>query len=306
MRQTAALLLLAAALPTAALGQQAALPAAGGTRVVLLGTGTPNADPDRSGPSLAIVVRGSVYLVDAGPGLVRRAEAARRRGVGELTQPNLKIVFLTHLHSDHTLGLPDLMFTPWVLERTTPLEVYGPPGTRAMVAHLSAAYIEDQQVRLDGWQPQNATGNKAGAHEIHAGEVYRDSNVRVVAFPVPHGSWPNAFGYRFETADRTIVVSGDTRPSDEVVRACNGCDVLVHEVYSTAGFAKRTAAWRRYHAHFHTSSAELAEIATRARPTLLVLTHQLSWGVPADSLLGEIRRAGYTGRVVSGNDLDVF
>src|SRR5204863_7453244 len=126
--------------------------------VVLLGTGTPNADPDRSGPAVAIVVRGSVYLVDAGPGVVRRAEEARRRGVAALTQPNLKMVFLTHLHSDHTVGLPDLIFTPWVLDRTAPLEVFGPHGTRAMIAHLTAAFVEDVRVRLDGVQPQNKTG----------------------------------------------------------------------------------------------------------------------------------------------------
>src|SRR5437016_5754294 len=120
------------------------------TRLVLLGTGTPNADPERSGPALAVVVNGSAYLVDAGPGIVRRAEAARQKGIAALTQPNLKIVFLTHLHSDHTLGLPDLIFTPWVLDRTAPLEVYGPRGTKAMTAHLTAAYIEDVHVRLDG------------------------------------------------------------------------------------------------------------------------------------------------------------
>jgi ribonuclease BN (tRNA processing enzyme) len=305
MRQTALALLLASALASAALAQEDArqAPAA---RVVLLGTGTPNADPDRSGPAVAVVVNGSVYLVDAGPGIVRRAEAARRHGVAELTQPNLRIVFLTHLHSDHTAGLPDLMLTPWVLERSAPLEVYGPSGTLSMVTHLVAAFAEDRRIRLDGWQPQNRTGHETHAHEIRPGLVYQDSNVRVIAFLVAHGSWPEAFGYRFETAGRTIVISGDTRPSDAVVEACNGCDVLVHEVYSSAGFSTRPAAWRRYHAYFHTSSQELADIATRARPGLLVLYHQLLWGTSPEALLEEIRRAGYGGRVVSGNDLDVF
>ncbi len=119
----------------------APISAAAQTRVILLGTGTPNPDPERSGPAVAVVVNGSVYLLDAGPGIVRRAEAARRHGVEALTQDNLKIVFLTHLHSDHTLGLPDLIFSPWVSGRTAPLEVYGPRGTRAMTAHLTAAYI---------------------------------------------------------------------------------------------------------------------------------------------------------------------
>ncbi len=280
-------------------------PAAAQTQLVLLGTGTPNADPERSGPSLAVVVNGAVYLVDAGPGVVRRAEAARQRGVTAMTQSNLRIVFLTHLHSDHTLGLPDLIYTPWVLDRTAPLEVYGPRGTRAMTAHLTAAFVEDVRVRLDGWQPQNSTGYKVNAHEIHPGVIYQDSNVSVTAFPVLHGSWPEAYGYRFQTADRSIVISGDTGPTAALIAACNGCDILVHEVYSERGFKSRSPAWQRYHRHFHTSSGELARVATQARPGLLVLYHQLMWGTSPDELVAEIRR-GYGGRVVSGSDLDVY
>ena len=275
------------------------------TRVVLLGTGNPTANPERSGPAVAVVVNGSAYLVDAGPGVVRRAEAARR-GVAELAQENLRIVFLTHLHSDHTLGLPDLMFTPWVLGREAPLEVYGPRGTAAMTRHLTAAYAEDVRRRLDGRQPQNTTGWRVNAHEIRPGLVYADSNVRVIAFRVPHGNWEEAYGYRIEAADRSIVISGDTRASDAVVEACRGCDVLVHEAYSDAGFRALPPEWQRYHAGFHTSASELAALAARARPGLLVLTHLLTWGgVPYDSILGEVRR-GYGGRVVLGSDLDVY
>ncbi len=283
----------------------APISAAAQTRVILLGTGTPNPDPERSGPAVAVVVNGSVYLVDAGPGIVRRAEAARQHGVEALTQDNLKIVFLTHLHSDHTLGLPDLIFSPWVSGRTAPLEVYGPRGTRAMTAHLTAAYIEDVRVRLDGWQPQNSTGYKVNAHEIGPGVVFHDSNVTVTAFAVPHGEMSAAFGYRFQTADRTIVISGDTGPTDAVAAACNGCDVLVHEVYSERGFATRTPDWQRYHRHFHTSSSELARVASQAHPGLLVLYHQLFWGTTPDDLVAEVKQ-GYNGSVVSGSDLDVF
>ncbi len=283
----------------------APLGAAAQTRVVLLGTGTPNPDPQRSGPAVAVVVNGSVYLVDAGPGIVRRAEAARQHGVEALTQDNLKIVFLTHLHSDHTLGLPDLIFSPWVSGRTAPLEVYGPRGTKAMTAHLTAAYIEDVRVRLDGWQPQNSTGYKVNAHEIGPGVVYHDSNVTVTAFAVPHGDMNAAFGYRFQTADRAIVISGDTGPTDAVAAACHGCDVLVHEVYSERGFATRTADWQRYHRHFHTSSGELARVASQAHPGLLVLYHLLLWGTTPEDLVAEVKQ-GYSGPVVSGSDLDVF
>src|SRR5205085_2766119 len=111
-----------------------------------------------------------------------------------------------------------------------------------------------------------------------AGEVYRDSNVTVTAFRVQHGSWPVALGYRFATADRVVVVSGDTRPTEAVVDQCRGCDVLVHEVRSDARLTTRPPAWQAYHRAFHTSTVELAALATRARPKLLVLYHQLYWG----------------------------
>jgi ribonuclease BN (tRNA processing enzyme) len=276
------------------------------TRVVMLGTGTPNADPDRSGPSVAVVAGGRAYLVDCGPGVVRRAAAAAtRHGIAALAADRLGIVFVTHLHSDHTLGLPDLMLTPWVLERHTPLEVYGPPGVAAMTRHLLEAYAEDIQVRQSGLEPDQHDGWKVNAHEIAPGIVYRDSNVTVKAFAVPHANWKHAFGYRFEARDLTVVFSGDTRPSDAVANACHRCDVLVHEVYSAARLASRPPEWQRYHRDAHTSTTELAEIATRARPTLLVLYHQLFWGASDDSLVAEVRR-GYDGRVVSARDLDVY
>ena len=283
--------------PSALLGQ---------TQVVLLGTGTPNADPARSGPATAIVVDGRSYLVDAGPGIVRRAaEAAELHGLDALRPPNLQRVFLTHLHSDHTVGLPDVAFTPWVLERTAPLSVIGPPGTEAMMGHLSAAYALDVQMRLEGLEPANETGHSIQARDVREGVVYEDDWVRVTAFEVPHGSWEAAFAYRFETADRSIVVSGDTGPAPEVMRrACDGCDVLVHEVYAQAGFERREPVWQAYHSRFHTSGPELGAIAEAVQPGLLLLTHQLLWGATPDQLLSEIR-ASFRGEVRYGNDLEV-
>ncbi len=283
----------------------AALVLAAVTQVVLLGTGTPNADPDRSGPGVAVVVRSRAYLVDCGPGIVRRAAAAARKGIPALEADKLGIVFVTHLHSDHTLGLPDLILTPWVLERRTPLELYGPPGVRAMAEHLLAAYRKDIRIRLEGLEPDKHQGYRVNAHEIVPGVVYRDSNVVVTAFAVPHANWRQAFGYRFETPDRVIVISGDTRPSEAIVAACDGCDVLVHEVYSAERFKTRPPEWQRYHADAHTSTVELAAIAARARPKLLVLYHQLFWGASDEDLVREVQR-GYSGPVVSGKDLDIF
>ena len=256
-------------------------------------------------PALAIVVNGQAYLVDCGPGIVRRAAAARRAGVDALATSKLTHIFITHLHSDHTLGYPDLIFTPWVLGRQKPLEAYGPPGLAEMTRYILAAYEEDIRIRLDGLEPANADGCKVNVHEVAPGRIYSDENVSVTAFPVQHGSWRHAYGFRFDTADRTIVVSGDTAPCASLIEHARGCDVLVHEVYSQAGFETRTPEWQRYHAAFHTSTTELAEIARQVRPKLLILTHLLFWGSTPDQLLSEIRRS-YDGPVQCGSDLDVY
>jgi ribonuclease BN (tRNA processing enzyme) len=275
------------------------------TQLVLLGTGTPNAEPDRSGAALAVVVNGTPYLVDAGPGVVRRANEAFQAGTRGLALKGLATVFLTHLHTDHTVGLPDLIYTPWVLEREAPLRIIGPPGTETMALHLTEAYEEDIQVRLGGLEPANPTGYRVEARDVAPGVVFEDANVTVTAFPVAHGDWTHAFGYRFETPDRVIVVSGDTGPTDVVAEYCGGCDILVHEVYSQSGWEGRAPVWQRYHAASHTSGTELGRIAALADPKLLVLTHQLLWGATPEELLAEVR-SGFSGPVVYGKDLDVF
>lgn len=275
------------------------------TQVVLLGTGTPNADPDTSGPAVAIVVNDTPYVVDAGPGVVRRAAAAARKGVTGLEVSKLRRLFITHLHSDHTAGYADFILTPAVLDRDAPLEVFGPPGTRRMTDHILKAYSEDIDLRVNGLEPAKPRGYEIRARDVGPGIIYRDGNVTVKAFAVSHGSWKHAYGYRFETPDKTVVISGDCTFSESVIENCNGCDILIHEVYSTAGFARREPEWQKYHAVFHTSSKQLSALASKARPGLVVLYHQLLWGATPEQLLEEIE-AGYSGRVVFGRDLDIY
>jgi ribonuclease BN (tRNA processing enzyme) len=274
------------------------------TQIVLLGTGTPNADPDRCGPAVAILVDGIPYLIDCGPGIVRRAAAAYKAGICGLAVENLNRLFLTHLHSDHTAGYPDLILTPWVLGRSEPLEVYGPEGTLSMTEHILAAYAQDIRVRRDGLEPSNDRGYRVKAHEIQEGACYQDANIRVEAIPVSHGAWPS-FGFRFATPDKTIVLSGDTCPVDSLEEPSTGCDVLIHEVYAAERFKTRPKVWQDYHASMHTSAYELGKFAARVQPGLLILYHQLFWGASDDELLAEIRQH-YDGIVVSGSDLDVY
>lgn len=275
------------------------------TRVVLLGTGNPNAEPDRSGPSLAIVVDNTSYLVDCGPGVVRRAAAARQAGVIGLGAEKLNKLFITHLHSDHTAGYADFLLTPAVLERDGPVEVFGPPGIKEMNDFIMKAYKQDMDVRIFGLEKGDSVAYQVNVTEIKPGRIYKDSLVEVLAFTVKHGSWQYAYGYKFITPDKSIVVSGDCTYTESIADICNGCDILIHEVYSQDGYSRRPEKWKTYHADFHTSSQQLARLASKAKPKLLVLTHQLIWDSTEEILLTEIKSV-YNGKVVSGKDLDIF
>jgi ribonuclease BN (tRNA processing enzyme) len=277
----------------------------GRTKIVLLGTGNPNADPDRSGPSLAIVVDDVPYIVDCGPGIVRRAAAASKLGIGGLKPEQLNKLFITHLHSDHTIGYADFILTPAVLERTGPTEVFGPKGLYEMNNHILKAYQQDYNIRIFGLEQGDSVAYKVNVHEIEPGIIYKDSLVEVQAFLVKHGSWEYAYGFKFITPDKSIVISGDCTYSEKIIEMCNGCDVLIHEVYSQDGYSRRPSKWKTYHADFHTSSLQLAQLANLAKPKLLILTHQLIWDSSEDKLLQEIR-SDYKGKVISGKDLDVF
>ncbi|MDJ0765716.1 MAG: MBL fold metallo-hydrolase [Myxococcota bacterium] len=277
----------------------------GKTSVVMLGSGTPVLAPENSGPAVVVVAGGKSYLVDFGPGVVRRAEAAYRMGMEAVNPRRITHAFATHLHSDHTLGYADLMLTPPVVGRDWPLHVYGPPGIKAMTEHIMAAYTEDLNIRKSRKGITEFSGYETKPVEFKPGVIYEDANVRVTAFAVAHGKWEHAYGFKFETKDRTIVISGDTTPTNRVAETCDGCDVLVHEVYCYEGWKNGPKDWRHYHKHYHTSGPELAQLARKARPKLLLLYHKLFFGCTEEQLLEEVTRR-YDGDVKLAEDLGVY
>ena len=287
------------------------------TQIVFLGTGTPLPDPQRSGPSTAVVVNDRAYIFDVGTGVVRRAAAARDKGITGLEPRTLRFAFLTHLHSDHTLGLPDLILTPWVMGRSEPLQLWGPRGTRAMVNHILEAYKDDIAIRSTRLEGSNTTGFKVKVHEIKASDVYRDENVTIKPFQVKHGEWKQSLGYRIEAPGRVVVIAGDTSPAESIVENCQGCDVLIAEAYTQASFDLTSAHWQKYRRAYHTSTRELADMATRAKVGLLVLTHRGNAGCDQSQAVGCLDAGSeeqmlketkqyYNGNVVAAHDLDVF
>jgi ribonuclease BN (tRNA processing enzyme) len=199
--------------------------------------------------------------------------------------------------------------------REDPLELYGPRGIAAMTERIHDAWAEDIDQRLNDLQPSPPRGYQVNVHEIEPGVVYADDNITVTAIPVEHGPWI-AFGYRIDTPDRTIVISGDARPTPALTEACDGCDLLIFEIYTMGSTARVTPEWQAYRRAYHTSTEELAAIASESRPELLVLYHRANPGcdqVGTDcggtgteaEALAEIREL-YDGTVVEAHDLDVF
>jgi ribonuclease Z len=231
----------------------------------------------------------------------------RRIAAAGLPVTGPEALFVTHLHSDHTLGYPDLILTSWVMGRHRPLQAYGPHGLGAMTHYILEAWHEDEDVRTNGLERESPNGYAVDVHEITPGVVYDSAGVRVTAISVLHGSWKEAYGYRIDTPDRSVVISGDTRYSTALRDAAQGVDVLVHEVYDGARLRPENRPggdlWVAYMHAFHTSDAELGRLAAEAKPKLLVLTHGVGPGAYSDEVIATIHAAGYPGPVIAGKDL---
>ena len=189
--------------------------------------------------------------------------------------------------------------------RDEPLEVYGPEGTEKLTRHLLKAFQDDIHYRLVGLEPANNLGWQVHVHEITEGLIYSDEHIQVEAFSVKHGSLPNAFGYRFRTPDKVIVISGDTAPCENIRAYSHGVDILIHEVYNHAAFTQKDPIWQSYNAINHTSTLELARLALETKPGLLVTYQTLFWGADNQNILDEIHSI-YSGPVMIGEDLQVI
>ena len=278
------------------------------TKLLILGSGTPNPDPERSGSAYAIVTNGQSYLVDFGPGVIRRASAFSPSWGGEFESmeiQNLNYAFLTHLHSDHSAGLADLILSPWVLERKESLNLFGPRGLKKMAAKITDAYQIDIDYRINGSQPSNPEGYKTKVTEIAEGIIYKDKYISVEAFENNHGDFKNSFGFVFTTKDKKIVISGDTAYSQKVIEKSKEADILVHEVYSEKGFKEKTRDWQIYHKAHHTSAPDVGKIASMSKPKKLVLSHILFWGNSKESIVEEVK-SNFDGEVIIAEDLMVI
>jgi ribonuclease Z len=276
-------------------------------KVILLGTaGGPTISAQRLGISTLVLAGSEKLLFDCGRSMTT--------GMAKLAidPADVTKVFLTHLHSDHIVSLPELYLFPWAQGRTVPLQVWGPDGTRSMVKHLQEAFSFDIHIRRDVDERFSAEGIKIIATDIHEGVVYEANGVKVTAFLVDHGPIKPAFGYRVDYRGHSVVLSGDTKPSDNLVKFSQGVDVLIHEVgrskqdpalvgppdellpnsRQTRGQVKRIA-------DHHTDGKEAGRVFEEVKPKLAVFSHFNN--APAETIL--LVRESYAGPVEFGEDL---
>jgi len=293
-RVTGIVFVLMAFAPGVAAGQE--------IKVTLLGTGAPPPVMHRFGPSILVEAGGQKFLVDAGRG------ALQRLGQLKVRWQDVDGVLLTHLHSDHVVGFPDLWLTGWLVGpgRDRPLQVWGPRGTKKMMSHLEQAYEFDIRIRLydDRAAPE---GIVVLAEDISEGIVVEKGGLKITAFEVDHKPIKPAFGYRVDYGGRSVVLSGDTRVSQNLIRHAQGVDLLVHEVVSPETFQRAGTPPERAKSviEHHVTPEQAGEVFAKTKPRLAVYSHIVLPIATEQDLIPPTRKT-YSGPVEVGEDLMVI
>jgi len=268
-------------------------------KVTLLGTGTPQPIMERFGPSILVQAGGQSLLFDAGRGCLQRLRQIN------LGYNKINALFLTHLHSDHIVGLPDLWLTGWLISgRKLPLKVLGPTGTADMIKYLQLAFAFDIRIRVED-DKASEEGSKILVAEIKQGIIYDEGGVKVIAFEVDHYPVVPAFGYRIEYNGRSVVLSGDTRYSENLIKFAKGTDLLIHEVAIAPDTLSKKDPKYNILAH-HTTTEQTAMIFNLVKPKLAAYSHIVKiYGVPEQEIL-KLAKANYSGPIILGEDLMSF
>jgi ribonuclease Z len=275
--------------------------------LTFLGTGAPRPSLRRYGPGILVETDKHLLLVDAGSGLRERIYQA---GAFELLT-SIDHVLLTHLHYDHTIGLSDLWLSGWLYGRRVPLRVQGPPGTKAMMDELVRMYAWDLEYR--GVVGVPLAGAEIAAEDVLPGVIYEREGLKVTAFDVEHMPIDpetgaaldfrgRTYGFRIEYKGRSVVFSGDTRPSENLVELGRGADVLIHEVQVPATESTPEARLANVSLSVHSTPAQAAEIFKRAAPRMAVYSHIIPPGATSEELMA-LTRPTYEGPLTVAHDL---
>jgi ribonuclease Z len=270
---------------------------AGPMELVLLGTGYPYPSAERAGPSCAVIVGGKTFILDAGRGTVMRLAGL------DVAWDTIAAAFITHLHSDHIDGLPDLFHSSWQFGSGRPFELYGPEGIQNVADGILKFYEADIHIRRDLTEKLSPQGASIKVQEVRDGAVYVfPEDVQITAFAVNHDPVKPAFGYRIDSGPYSIVFSGDTGPDPNLTRYAKDAGILVHEAYvrPDTGSGRGAYAWTIY--DYHTSAREAGEAAAKANAGILVLTHLIPGSAPESLFLAEAKKS-FDGLIIVGKDL---
>ena len=268
-------------------------------KVTLLGTGTPQPIMERFGASILVQAGSEILLFDAGRGCLQRLFQIN------ISYDRINALFLTHLHSDHIVGLPDLWLTGWLISRrVTPLNVFGPTGTDEMINYLRKAFAFDIKMRIED-DRRSEEGSKFLVKEIEQGVIYEKNGVKVIAFEVDHHPVVPAFGYRVEYNGHSVTLSGDTRYSENLIKFAKGTDLLIHEVAVAPDTLSKSDPAYPILAH-HTTPEQASKVFNEVKPKLAAYSHIVKiYGRNEQELLKRTK-ANYSGRFVIGADLMNF
>lgn len=271
-------------------------------KVTLLGTGCPTPVMERFGPSTLVEAAGQKFVFDAGRGAIQRLRQVNVRW------QDIDGVFITHLHSDHVVGFPDLWLTGWLVGtgRNRPLRVWGPAGTKKLISHLEQAFEFDIHTRLENNRVK-PDGVVIVATDINDGVVHENGGVKITAFEVNHAPVKPAFGYRIDAAGRSVVLSGDTRFCENLIRHATGADLLIHEVVAPESLRRAGVPPERIDAviEHHTTPGQAGKVFERVKPRLAVYSHIVMPSATADELIAPARTV-YSGPLEIGEDLMVI
>ena len=272
-------------------------------RVTLLGTGTPEASPDRYGPSTLVEAGDEKLIFDAGRGATIRLAQA------EVPLTNIT-VFLTHLHSDHINGLGDLWATGYMapIFRDKPLKIFGPTGIAELTGGLKMAFQPDIDIRsvemATRGLPFHLSGTAFDATEVDRdGVVFDKGGVKVTAIRVKHAE-NKAFGYRVDYGGRSVVISGDTSLSKNLMKKARGADLIIHEVMGVNDKLLKDPLIKGV-LSAHTTPEQAGSLFADAKPKMAVFTHIILFGM-SEKQLETATRKTYSGPLTVGRDLMTF
>ena len=271
--------------------------------VTLLGTGTTEIDFKRFGPSTLVEIENKLFLFDTGRGAaIRLSQIDRPR---ELFS-RLQQIFLTHLHSDHVVGLPDIYMTGWIMHNDKKLTITGPPGTAAMLNHLRQAFERDIYFRHELDTKYSALGLDVVVNEItNEMSVFDQDGIKITAFLVDHGEIRPAFGYKIEALNKKVVLSGDTKYSQDVIEQAKNADLIIHEVsLASPQYVQQLPQLKQVLSH-HTLPEQAGQVFEQAKVKHAVYNHVWTLGISKEELLQQTRKH-YHGPLYIGQDLMQF